>query len=353
MNKGKNFNWLKTLFIGRARDIHDNTIFHQLSLAAILAWVGLGADGLSSSCYGPEETMKALLSHPALAMFVALACVITIGVICVSYSQIIELFPSGGGGYLVASKLISPSAGVISGSALLVDYVLTIAISIAAGADALFSVLPKEWVEYKLATALFATLVLIVMNLRGVKESVIVWAPIFFIFLATHAFAMCYGFYAHIDDLPRIASTTIQDVSAANAELGWWKIGGTGGLGLGLSIARRRTEAQQGSLSVLSGEEKGAALPPPSAVGPEDRLGLWLGRCIQLLEKLLRVLVELFQAGLAAKLHLAPLEIMDEGLPHGAQLLSGDHAGRKGVGLGSCRRVPALSCIRGKQTEGQ
>ena len=154
MKNEKQSNWLKTLFIGKARDIHDNTIFHQLSLAAILAWVGLGADGLSSSCYGPEETMKALLVHPALAMFVALACVITIGVICVSYSQIIELFSSGGGGYLVASKLLSPSAGVVSGSALLVDYVLTIALSIAAGADALFSVLPEEWLEYKLSTAI-------------------------------------------------------------------------------------------------------------------------------------------------------------------------------------------------------
>ncbi|MEI6871525.1 MAG: APC family permease [Verrucomicrobiota bacterium] len=226
MKNEKQSNWLKTLFIGKARDIHDNTIFHQLSLAAILAWVGLGADGLSSSCYGPEETMKALLVHPALAMFVALACVITIGVICVSYSQIIELFPSGGGGYLVASKLLSPSAGVVSGSALLVDYVLTIALSIAAGADALFSVLPEEWLEYKLSTAIVATIVLIVMNLRGVKESVIVWAPIFFIFLATHAFAVFYGFFAHVGELPQIASKAIQDVSAAHAELGWFKIAG-------------------------------------------------------------------------------------------------------------------------------
>ena len=226
MKNEKQSNWLKTLFIGKARDIHDNTIFHQLSLAAILAWVGLGADGLSSSCYGPEETMKALLVHPALAMFVALACVITIGVICVSYSQIIELFPSGGGGYLVASKLLSPSAGVVSGSALLVDYVLTIALSIAAGADALFSVLPEEWLEYKLSTAIIATIVLIVMNLRGVKESVIVWAPIFFIFLATHAFAVCYGFFAHAGELPQIASKAIQDVSAAHSELGWFKIAG-------------------------------------------------------------------------------------------------------------------------------
>jgi amino acid transporter len=226
MKNEKNDSWLKTIFIGKAKDIHDNDIFHKLSLAAILAWVGLGADGLSSSCYGPEETMKALLIHPALAMFVALACVITIGVICVSYSQIIELFPSGGGGYLVASKLLSPSAGVVSGSALLVDYVLTIALSIAAGADALFSVLPESWIEYKLTTAIFATLLLIIMNLRGVKESVVVWAPIFFVFLATHVFAVVYGFCSHAGDLPQIASTAIADVSKAHAELGWWKIGG-------------------------------------------------------------------------------------------------------------------------------
>src|SRR5476651_1730282 len=141
-------NLLKDIFIGKSRDLGDHSIFHKMSLIAVLAWVGLGADGLSSSCYGPEETMKALVVHPALAMFVALACVATIAIICVSYSQIIELFPGGGGGYLVASKLLSPNAGVVSGCALLVDYVLTIAISIAAGADALFSVLPAEWLPW-------------------------------------------------------------------------------------------------------------------------------------------------------------------------------------------------------------
>src|SRR5437762_7267844 len=113
--------WLKSLFIGRARNLSDERLFHKISLAAVLAWVGLGADGLSSSCYGPEETYKALGAYPALSVVVALACVATIAVLCVSYRQIIELFPSGGGGYLVASKLLGPYAGVVSGSALLVD----------------------------------------------------------------------------------------------------------------------------------------------------------------------------------------------------------------------------------------
>src|SRR5438477_2336609 len=120
--------WLKSLFIGRARNLSDERLFHKLSLIAVFAWVGLGADGLSSSCYGPEETFKALGGHPHLALFVALASVVTILAICASYSQTIALFPTGGGGYLVASKLLSPVAGVVSGSALLVDYVLTITI---------------------------------------------------------------------------------------------------------------------------------------------------------------------------------------------------------------------------------
>ncbi len=126
----------KTLIIGGAKSPHDKTLFHKLSLIAFFAWIGLGADGLSSSCYGPEEAFLALGQHHYLGIFVALMSVVTILVIAASYSQIIELFPSGGGGYLVASKLLSPGLGMISGCALLVDYVLTIALSVASGADA-------------------------------------------------------------------------------------------------------------------------------------------------------------------------------------------------------------------------
>src|SRR5574341_879588 len=100
---------LKTLIIGGKHDIHDTSIFHKLSLIAFFAWVGLGADGLSSSCYGPEEAFLALRHYPHLSVFVALAAAVTVLVISASYSQIIELFPSGGGGYLVGSKLLSPA----------------------------------------------------------------------------------------------------------------------------------------------------------------------------------------------------------------------------------------------------
>jgi len=135
---------MKNLFIGRERTLTDNSLFHKLSLVALLAWVGLGADGLSSSCYGPEEAYKVLLAHPPLALFVALMSAATVAIICVSYSQIIALFLRWRG-YLVASRLLSPTAGVVSGSALLIDYVLTISVSVASGMDALFSFLPVAW----------------------------------------------------------------------------------------------------------------------------------------------------------------------------------------------------------------
>ncbi|MFM2295960.1 MAG: hypothetical protein RLZZ350_2373 [Verrucomicrobiota bacterium] len=214
-------NWFKRIFIGQARSLTEKNLFHKISLVAVLAWVGLGADGLSSSCYGPEETFKALGAHIALAPFIALACVATIAIICVSYAQIIELFPGGGGGYLVASKLLSPSAGVVSGCALLVDYVLTIAISIASGADALFSLLPVAWQPWKLPFALAGTALLTLLNLRGVKESVLLWSPIFFLFIATHGFGILYAISTHFGTMPEIFSQTTAGVSAAHSQLGW------------------------------------------------------------------------------------------------------------------------------------
>lgn len=105
---------VKTFILGRAHNIRDPRIFHKLSLIAFFAWIGLGADGLSSSCYGPEEAFITLQHHIFLGVFVAAATAITVFVIASSYSQIIELFPTGGGGYLVASKLLSPSLGMIS-----------------------------------------------------------------------------------------------------------------------------------------------------------------------------------------------------------------------------------------------
>ncbi len=131
--------------MGKPRDLADHSIYHSLSLVAFLAWVGLGADGLSSLLLRSAEAfMPCSAKHTYLAVFLALATAMTVFVISACYSHIIEEFPSGGGGYLVASKLLGPKVGVVSGCALLVDYALTITTSIAAAGDALFGLLSPE-----------------------------------------------------------------------------------------------------------------------------------------------------------------------------------------------------------------
>jgi hypothetical protein len=211
---------LKKAVLGEKHDIHDTSIFHKLSLIAFFAWIGLGADGLSSSCYGPEEAFIALQGHTHLSVFIALMTAATIFIITASYSQIIELFPTGGGGYLVASKLLSPAAGMVSGSALLIDYVLTITISVASGADALFSFLPASWMPYKFSFAMFGVLVLTVMNMRGVKEAVLPLVPVFLTFVITHAFIIGYAIVVNAGNFGEVVSATRTDVARTQAELG-------------------------------------------------------------------------------------------------------------------------------------
>ncbi len=212
---------LERRVIGKALNPFDPAIFHTLSLVALFAWVGLGADALSSSAYGPAETFLTLQGHTHLSVFVAIASALTIFIISSSYSQIIELFPAGGGGYLVASKLLSPSLGMISGCALLIDYVLTITISIASGVDALFSFFPPEWRIFQLAFALVFVLILLILNLRGVKESIAILMPIFLLFVATHAIILLYAVATHAMDFPQVAGGIVTDFNDSLASVGF------------------------------------------------------------------------------------------------------------------------------------
>ncbi len=211
---------LKNIFIGRGVNLGDNSLFHRLSLIAFFAWIGLGADGLSSSCYGPMEAFAALGEHRVLALIVGLMTVATIFIISASYSQIIELFPDGGGDYLVATRLLSPKLGMFSGCALIIDYALTITLSIASGADAIFSLLPPSMHVWKVPAAVLGIALLTMLNLRGVKESAQILAPIFLLFLVTHGFALTYALVEHSMDAPVVMERLSADVSSAHTELG-------------------------------------------------------------------------------------------------------------------------------------
>src|SRR5271157_3317304 len=203
---------IKHALIGTKRSLEDPSIFHKIALIPVLAWIGLGSDGVSSSSYGPAEAFVALGNHTYVAILLALATEITVLIISFSYTRIIEHFPGGGGGYIVANHTISEKAGVISGSALLVDYVLTVTVSIAACADAIFSFLPREAQVFKLLFAISLIIVLIFLNLRGVKESVTLLAPIFLLFIVTHALLLGYGIFSHSANIVPVASQIQVDV---------------------------------------------------------------------------------------------------------------------------------------------
>lgn len=224
---------VKTLLVGKPRNLQDEKVFHNVSLVAFLAWVGLGADGLSSSCYGPSEAFHTLGEHSYLAIFLSMATILTVLVISACYSHIIEAFPSGGGGYLVASKLLGRPAGVVSGCALLVDYVLTITTSIAAAGDALYGLLEPyvlgtierlhvhagfHWLplpssNWKLYCELAAIVFLIVLNLRGVRESVTALLPVFILFLVTHLVLIAGAVLLHLGAAGEVASHVTEQVS--------------------------------------------------------------------------------------------------------------------------------------------
>jgi len=195
----------KRALLGGPKDIQDPQLFQHISLAAFFAWVGLGADGLSSSAYGPEEAFKNLGDHQYLAVFLALATGITVLVISAAYTKIIEHFPLGGGGYAVASRLLGPRAGVVSGSALLIDYVLTTTTSVAAGGEAVFSNLPAHWHVWKLPVEVTVLALLTILNLRGVKESIQVLLPIFLLFVVTHVILIVGSVGLHLGRLDEVA----------------------------------------------------------------------------------------------------------------------------------------------------
>jgi len=207
--------------VGPARAITDPNLFHKLSLAAFLAWVGLGADGLSSSAYGPEAAFLALEGNDFLAIPLAILTAVTVIIIAASYMRIIERFPAGGGGYVVATKLLGPGAGLVSGSALLVDYVLTVAISLASCTDQLFSVLPAHYQLVKLPFTFLLLGILTLLNLRGVRESVAIISPIFLLFILTHAAGLITGIAASGSKIPIEVEHLRAQSTVAAQQIGW------------------------------------------------------------------------------------------------------------------------------------
>jgi len=220
-DKGEGRPTLRSIVLGKPLRATDPGVFHHVSLIAFLAWVGLGADGLSSSAYGPEEAYKALGAHASLAVILVGMTALTVFVISFAYSKLIEEFPGGGGGYLVATKLLGPRVGVVSGCALIVDYILTISVSVVSGVDAIFNLLPLHFQSLKLVTAIAVLVCLVILNLRGVKESVTFLLPIFLIFCVTHLVLILTAILGRFTELPTVIHQTGHDFRSGVGALGF------------------------------------------------------------------------------------------------------------------------------------
>jgi amino acid transporter len=215
-------NKIKEIIIGKPLNALSPKVREHVALAAVIAWIGLGSDGLSSSAYGPEVAYLALGHHVGVAIYLAIATAITVFIIALAYNQVIELFPNGGGGYNVATHLLGPYAGVVSGSALMVDYILTIATSIASGVDAIFSTLPLNYSTHKVLVEVILIIILVVLNLRGMKESIKILIPLFIGFMLTHITIILIGIFSDYHGLPSIMPNAIHESSKMNKEMGFF-----------------------------------------------------------------------------------------------------------------------------------
>ncbi|MEK6225758.1 MAG: APC family permease [Chloroflexota bacterium] len=157
------------------------------------------SDNISSSAYATEEIMRVLLlaglgAMAALTLPITLAIIAVLAIVVASYQQTLRAYPNGGGSYIVASDNLGPFPGLVAAGALLTDYVLTVAVSIAAGVAALTSIFPQFY-DGRVAIGVAFVILLAVGNLRGIRESATIFAAPTYVYLIAIFGLLAYGLF--------------------------------------------------------------------------------------------------------------------------------------------------------------
>ena len=156
------------------------------------------SDNISSSAYATEEIMRVLVlagaGALALTMPLTIAIVVMLGIVVTSYQQTVRAYPNGGGSYIVASENLGDIAGLIAGSALLIDYVLTVAVSIAAGIAAITSAFPETF-PWRVHLCVACIALITLGNLRGIRESGTIFAAPCYIYLFSILGLLAFGMF--------------------------------------------------------------------------------------------------------------------------------------------------------------
>ena len=189
------FSYLKRILIGKPLKTLDES---GQALTKFKALALLSSDALSSIAYGTEEILSVLIVLSAAATWysipIAGIVLVLLFAITVSYRQIIKAYPSGGGAYVVASKNWGTSAGLVAGGSLLVDYMLTVAVSVTSGTEAITSAIPALQ-KYHIAIAVLIVLGIMALNLRGLRESASFLTIPVYLFIVVISLMIVVGLY--------------------------------------------------------------------------------------------------------------------------------------------------------------
>ncbi|USK34926.1 APC family permease [Bacillus sp. F19] len=179
------FSMLKRIIIGaplKSTELGEQKLNKKKALAI------LSSDALSSVAYGPEQILLVLVTISAVAFWysipIAVGVLFLLTALILSYRQIIYAYPHGGGAYVVSKENLGENAGLIAGGSLLVDYILTVAVSVSAGTDAITSAFPALH-DYNVIIACLLVAFITILNLRGITESASILAyPVYLFVLA-------------------------------------------------------------------------------------------------------------------------------------------------------------------------
>ncbi|MDP1779749.1 MAG: APC family permease, partial [Anaerolineales bacterium] len=211
------FNRLKEFLIGPP--LSTQRMFEE-KLNKIRALAAFSPDALSSIAYANQEIYLGLLiagsAGLSMAWPIGLVIVVVLSIAAVSYYQTIHAYPSGGGSYIVARSNLGTLPGLIAGGALMIDYILTAAVSLTAGVDAVASAFPIIW-PYRVTIALILLALITLINMRGMRETGTLMSIPVYLFLFTYLPMLIYGLFVLWRDGPgelvSVAPVAIQPVT--------------------------------------------------------------------------------------------------------------------------------------------
>ncbi len=210
----RSFRGLRTFLIGRPISTHREQHERLTKLKALAIF---SSDNISSSAYATEEMMRILvlagITSFSLVMPITLVIAAILAIVATSYRQTIKAYPEGASSYIVASDNLGPISGLVAASALLIDYVLTVAVSVSAGVAAITSIAPSLFPD-RVVIAIGIVVILMLGNLRGIRESGSIFMAPTYLYIATIAGLIGWGL---------IRAFVLGDLGTFQAPAGWLK----------------------------------------------------------------------------------------------------------------------------------